>query len=182
MKKDIFLSIAKSITGGLSICLGTVASKYCPYPALAPLLFAVGIFMVMQFDWNLITRHIPTGRILSLNTIIILFVNLLVAYLFGLCFPLEVTPPDNLFWMSVAGGAVIGLVSLNNLTTNKYKIPIAILLMYIFVMLGLPHCVVYAFLGAEPTTLLIVVLGNIVGGILLRLLYSLSSNKLLIKK
>ena len=172
MIKRLYLDhIIRCFLGAAAISLGTFASKTCPYPILAPLLFAVGILMVMRFDWHLITRHFPTQPLNKVLTPLIIVCNLLFAYLIGLFSDLTITPTQDvlyLFLTSIAGGAVIGLVSLNNLTDHPYKVPIALLLMYVFVMLGLPHCVVYAFLNVSLSTLLVVLAGNVVGGLALR--------------
>lgn len=155
--------------GGLAICLGTIASRYCPYPILSPLLFALGIFAVMAFDLKLITRHVPTSPKLRFwETVAVLTINLLVAGLAGLFSPYTVSPPDHLFLMSIAGGIVIGLVSLNNLYKSPYQLALATMLMYEFVMCGLPHCVVYSFYNVDFPTLLIVTAGNLLGGLVLR--------------
>lgn len=167
--KPYILLAIKSALGGLAIVLGTIASKLCPYPILAPLLFATGIGLVMAFDLGLITRYTPTApKFKIVDSLIILAVNLAVAYIAGLFAPFSPVLPDHLFLMSIAGGAVIGLVSWNNIVPSPYKVPLFLLLMYIFVMLGLPHVVVLSFLNASPVDLLIVGAGNIVGGLLVR--------------
>ena len=159
-----------AILGGASICLGTYASRSCEFPILAPLLFAIGILVVLVFDLGLITRFTPTHTFSSSNLaklLIILIFNLITANLLGPLSSFSATPPDNLFWWSVLGGVVIGLVSLNHKISTPYKLVVALLLMYIFVDLGLPHCVVYAFLGVDFPTLMVVVAGNLVGGMAL---------------
>ena len=167
-----FREAFKAVAGGACICLGTYAMRMCPYPEIAPLLFAVGILMVMAFDFHLITRFVPTHRFFGVPAnfwvgFIVLAANLITAYLVGLLVDFSPTPPDNLFWQSVLGGMVIGLVSVNNIFPSQYKVLIAALLMYAFIILGLPHCVVYAFYNADFPTLLIVVAGNLVGGAIL---------------
>jgi len=159
----------EAILGGLAICLGTIASRYCPYPILSPLLFALGIFAVMAFDLKLITRHVPTSpKLRFFETVAVLAINLLVAELAGVFSPYTVSPPEHLFALSIAGGVVIGLVSLNNLYKSPYQLALATMLMYMFVMCGLPHCVVYAFYNVDFPTLLIVIAGNLLGGLVLR--------------
>lgn len=170
LTKELVPTTISATAGGLAICLGTYASRVCEEPILSPLLFAVGIFVVMVFNLGLITRFTPTHSFTSFNLarlVIILVVNLITANLMGSLANFSATPPDNLFWWSVLGGVVIGLVSLNHMLTTPYKVSLALLLMYIFVMLGLPHCVVYAFLGADFPTLMTVVAGNLVGGVAL---------------
>lgn len=170
LKNEFLTTTILAIAGGAAICLGTYASRICEFPILAPLLFAVGILLVMVFDLGLITRFNPTHTYTSQNLaklLVILVVNLITANLLGNLTTLTATPPDNLFWLSVLGGIVIGLVSLNHKIATPYKVAVALMLMYIFVDLGLPHCVVYAFLGVDFPTLMVVVAGNLVGGMAL---------------
>lgn len=170
LKKDFFPTTILAIAGGAAICLGTYASKMCEFPILAPLLFAVGILLVMVFDLGLITRFTPTHTFSSANLaklLIILIVNLLTANLLGSMVDLPIATPNNLFLWSIVGGVVIGLVSINHKLATPYKVVVALLLMYIFVDLGMPHCVVYAFLGVDFPTLMVVVAGNLLGGVCL---------------
>lgn len=170
LRTTLIPTSALAMAGGAAICLGTYASRACEYPILAPLLFAIGILIVMVFDLGLITRFVPTHTYTASNLaqlVVILVVNLITANLLGSLSDFSATPPNNLFWWSVLGGIVIGLVSLNHKIRTSYQVAVALLLMYIFVMLGLPHCVVYAFLGADFPTLMIVVAGNLFGGVLL---------------
>lgn len=161
--------IISATLAGLAIVFGTIASKLCPYPILAPLLFAVGILMCMAFDLDLITRYTPTAPKLNLWEWAAIFViNLGVAGIAGIFSPLTATPPDNLFLMSIAGGIVIGLVSQNNLFATPYKVALALMIMYCFIQLNIPHVVVYAFLGVDLPTLFIVAIGNLLGGLILR--------------
>lgn len=165
-KRLLFL---ESALAGLSISLGTAASKMCIFPEIAPLLFAVGIFMVMAFDLKLITRFVPTGKKIGLlDTLIVLAVNLIAAWTAGYFSPFSAPSPDNLFLFSILGGIVIGLVSWNNIFASPYKVVTAMLLMYMFVHLGLPHVVVYAFLHADLGAIAVVGAGNILGGLGLR--------------
>lgn len=163
----------KALVAGAFIALGTYASRVCPYPILAPLLFAVGILMVMVFNAELITRRIPTAGVMGNElgcAICVLLGNLLSAWLLGFLADLPAPQMDllPLFGKAIIGGAMIGLVSVNNLQDTPYKVPVALLLMYIFVMTGMPHAVVYAFLHSDPLTLLVCIAGNVVGGLLLR--------------
>lgn len=172
LKKELFSTTTLAIAGGVAICFGTYASQRCEFPILAPLLFAIGILLVVVFDLGLITRFVPTHTFTSANIaklVLILVANLLTAYILGLFTSLSITPPDHLFVWSIIGGIVMGLVSLNHLLTTQYRVVIALLLMYIFVSLKLPHCVVYAFLGADFPTLITVVAGNLLGGMALNL-------------
>lgn len=166
--KFFFSNFFGALLGGAAICLGTYASRVCEFPILAPLLFAVGIVIVMVFDLGLITRFTPTHSYSLKNILaglIILASNVLIASLLGQLSSLTVNPPENLFLWSILGGIVIGLVSLNNMMHTPYKVALALLLMYIFVMIKLPHCVVYAFYNVDFPTLLTVIAGNIIGGV-----------------
>lgn len=164
----------RAIAGGLAICLGTAASRLCPYPILSPLIFSVGILMVVRFDWGLITRHFPTQKLGWITTPLIIIGNLLSAYLVGYCFDFPLVLPENLFVNSIVAGAVIGLVSFNSKGENHpYKLAISLLLMYLFVSLGLPHIVVISFLHASLPELGIVLVGNVIGGLGLRVLFKM---------
>lgn len=168
----------KDILGGGCIVLGTILANAINHPILSPIAFSVGILLVITLDLGLITRSVPSGK--SFNECVeTLFFNLLIAFLFGILLDWTGDYPQMLngtFYGAIATGIIIGLASIANIHQSKYTIIITMILMFSFVYLGLPHCVVYAFyIGALPHltfaecfSLLTVICGNVVGGMIVR--------------
>ena len=168
----------RNILGGGCIVLGTMLSNAINHPILSPIAFSVGILLVITLDLGLITRSVPSGRPVK-ECFGTLCINLLVAFVLGVLLSRTGNYPQTLggtFGGGVATGIIIGMASIANKYQSKYTIIITMILMFSFVYLGLPHCVVYAFyIGAlthittaECLTLLFVTLGNIVGGAIVR--------------
>ena len=169
-----------AILGGLSIVFGTVLSNNMNHPILSPLMFSLGIIFVIVLNLGLITRSVPSGGSVGECVIIALY-NLFTAFLCGIFlggfgnFPTTVEPN---FWGAVGTGIIIGLVSLVNREETPYKVPVTIMLMFSFVYLKLPHCVVSAFYAGNilSTTkdlsalwgLFMVLIGNVAGGCVVR--------------
>ncbi len=178
-----------SAIGALSIVFGTVLSNNMNHQYLSPLMFSLGIILVIIFDLGLITRAIPSGASVF-QCIVTAGVNFIVAYLVGWLlhscgnFPQEI-PIDIVG--AIATGIVIGLVSAVNKHKSEYTVVVTIMLMFSFVYLHIPHCVVCAFyLGAKTTAatpadlvgLLTVVFGNVLGGLIIRFILKIAvSNK-----
>lgn len=176
------MRIFKSILGAVSICLGTYFSLTIDNEFLKPIVFTIGILLVIYFDLNLITREIPlksTPQIMSkripCNALIILTINLLTAYVIGAAANLQIAVKQPDFMNSVLAGIVIGLVSIIAKEGKSYKEIMILILMFCFVYLKLPHCVVWAFYGGlDPFYLPYIcpiVAGNIVGGLIIGLIY-----------
>ena len=171
--EEIVPSTVLGIGGGLAICLGAYFSNTTEYPILAPLLFSVGVFLTMAFNLGLITRFVPTHTYTSRNIVKLLIItlsNLLIAHNVGKLVSFSVEVPQNAlygFWWALLGGVVIGLVELNNKIKTPYQPIIALILIYGFVELKMPHAVVWAFCHAPIQDLLIVLIGNLVGGVAL---------------
>lgn len=174
--------ICKSVLGALSIVLGTILSNNVDHEYLSPVCFSVGILIVIAFDLGLITRAIPGGQSTE-ECFIIGIVNLVTAALAGIVladmgeFPQEITYS---LTGAIATGIIIGLVSISNKVKSRYSVLITMILMFTFVYLKLPHCVVYAFYCGAARTLYGasnwfnmcgVVAGNVVGGLIVRFCY-----------
>ncbi|MBQ8935500.1 MAG: hypothetical protein IJ049_03765 [Oscillospiraceae bacterium] len=170
-----------SAIGALSIVFGTVLSNNINHQYLSPLMFSLGIILVIIFDLGLITRAVPSGASAP-QCGVTAGVNFLAAYAAGWLlhscgsFP-DAIPVD--FVGAIATGIVIGLVSAVNRHKSEYTVVVTIMLMFSFVYLHIPHCVVCAFyLGAKMTAvtltdvlgLVTVIIGNILGGLVIRLI------------
>lgn len=174
---------ARAAIGALAITFGTVLANAVNHVYLSPLLFSLGIVLVIVLNLDLVTRAVPSGVPYGECAVILVF-NLLVAALAGLLlrtcgtFPPSIKPS---FFPAVATGIIIGLVSLVNIKQTSYTVPATLMLMFSFVYLKLPHCVVCAFYyGASPVNalrnlpgLLSVVAGNLIGGLIIRYLFIL---------
>lgn len=166
----------KSVLGALCICLGAYFSLLINNPIISPIVFMVGILLIIYFDLNLITREIPlntknTPESIQ-NTCVVLLLNVFTAFFVGLFLPKQALNLNPSFMNSILGGIVIGLVSLVAKYKKTYKEIIIIILMFCFVYLKLPHCVVYAFYSGidfhNAIYLLPVISGNIIGGLLIK--------------
>ena len=169
----------KNILGACTIVLGTILSNNINHPILSPIVFSVGILLVISLDLGLITRSVPSGKSVS-DCAITCLVNVIVSFLLGLLLSASGAYPQQLngtFGSAIATGIVIGFVSVVNKHKSEYTTLITMILMFSFVYLKLPHCVVYAFyLGALDTitlesclSLLIVTFGNVIGGAIVRI-------------
>lgn len=170
-----------SAIGALSIVFGTVLSNNINHQYLSPLMFSLGIILVVVFDLGLITRAVPSGASAP-QCGMTAGVNFLVAYAAGWLLRscgtfLDAIPVD--FVGAIATGIVIGLVSAVNKHKSEYTVAVTIMLMFSFVYLHIPHCVVCAFyLGAKTAAvtltdvlgLVTVMIGNILGGLVIRLI------------
>lgn len=174
--------IIRNILGALSIVFATVLSNNINHEILSPLAFSLGIIFVIVFDLGLITRAIPSGESFSI-CLVTLGINSVIATCMGFFLYSFGNFPTTFggFWSAVATGIVIGFVSLMNKENNKYTVFTTIMLMFSFVYLRLPHCVVCAFyLGTNRNityndvfSLFYVVIGNILGGLIIRYSYKL---------
>lgn len=177
-----------SIIGGLSIVFGIILANNINHVYLSPLMFSLGIIFTIILGLDLITKAIPTCRSWR-DCVIIGYYNLLTAFAAGVFLRWTGNFPQiiSLSWETFAGaigtGIIIGLVGLSNKEKTSYTVPVTFMLMFSFVYLKLPHCVVSAFYlgaisgaGAFFPSLLgfsAVLLGNIIGGLIIRGSYSL---------
>ena len=167
-----------NILGASCVVLGTILANNINHPILSPIVFTVGILLVVDLNLGLITRSIPSG--MSVKDCAKTFgMNLIVAFVLGLLLSGSGTYPQQLtgtFGGGIATGIVIGFVSIVNKCKSEYRSIITMILMFAFVYLKLPHCVVYAFyFGALDTmtwvsaeSLVFVTVGNIIGGLIVR--------------
>lgn len=169
----------KSILGGFAISLGVILSNLIDNEFISPLIFSVGILLCMDLKMHLITRAIPLkpyiptcGNILLFNLLSAMACGLVVKFTFMHTVPR--LNPD--FIGAILTGIIIGIIAVINKKNmnGTYKIIITMLLMFAFVYLKLPHCVVYAFwfgcMECSFINLLIAVAGNIVGGLIIFLI------------
>lgn len=173
--------IERNILGGACIVFSTVVARFVDHQYLSPALFAMGIVLVIVLDLGLVTRAVPSGEDVA-HCVSALAVNILTAWVLGLMylgvpeFAVEFGHPSEYFLPAVATGIIIGLVSVVNKHKSEYTVPMTFMLMWTFVYLGLPHCVVYAvYLAANcmvdstgAMVLLSVIAGNIAGGLIVR--------------
>ena len=165
--------------GGVCIALFAGVSAMVGHQYLSPLIFSIGILLIIHFGLSLITRDCPLGLPAG-SVAVTLAVNIAAACLLGLCFTGkingEVCMKADLFG-SVLTGLIIGFVALVNRDRGLYTLPLTLLLMYAFVYLKLPHCVVYGFylplcgtgLGLKLICLAYAIAGNVIGGILIHI-------------
>ncbi|MBS5433087.1 MAG: hypothetical protein KHY12_04900 [Firmicutes bacterium] len=175
--------ITRSVIGALSIVFGTILANNINHTYLSPLTFSLGIIFVIILNLGLITRSVPSGEGFK-NCGIILIVNIAVAIIAGLSlrscgsFPTIIKPA---LVPAIGTGIIIGLVSVANIKKTNYTVPVTFMLMFSFVYLKIPHCVVCAFYyGASPQNaienmpgLLVVIVGNIIGGLIIRYLFKI---------
>lgn len=173
--------IDRNILGALCIVFATAVSRFAGHEYLSPLLFSMGILLVIIFDLGLVTRSVPSGDDLT-HCICACCVNLVTAGVLGTMytganqFAMTFAPPWEYLLPAVGTGIIIGLVSLVNKHHSEYTVLMTMMLMFSFVYLKLPHCVVYAvYVAANRHTstggasaLAVVTLGNIIGGLIVR--------------
>lgn len=170
--------MGRSFFGASCIVLSTVLSNNINHEILSPIVFSVGILLVVGFNLGLITRSVPGGDSFT-DCFITLATNIMTAMCFGLLLRNTGTYPETLeasIGGAIVTGIVIGLVSVSNKFNSRYAEWITMILMFSFVYLHLPHCMVYAFyFGTLPMitmqelgTLALVTVGNILGGLIVR--------------
>ena len=176
--------IISSILAGILISTFAGVSNIVNEPHIGPLVFMIGIMLIMVNQLNLITKDCPTGSF-GVSLFVVLFFNIVGAAFTGLFFsghmPQPVVMKIDLF-QSVLTGIIIGFVAWVNRKPNRYTIYLTIALMYAFVYCKLPHCVVYGFYFPNSTLpidyrcygLSYAIIGNIIGGIMVYLFYKLT--------
>ena len=189
MKKEYRRALRISgILGGLCIVFGTVLANNLNHVYLSPLMFGLGIIFTVVLGLDLITRAVPIG-IPARDCVTIGLFNFVSAFIAGLllknfgAFPKEISPD---FWGAIGTGIIIGLVSVVNKKSGPYTVVVTLMLMFSFVYLKLPHCVVTAFylgtilgVGAFWSSLwsfVVIVVGNIIGGLIVNVVFRLSQS------
>lgn len=179
-----FSTFLLSLLGGLSIAFGIVLANNMNHVYLSPLMFSLGIVFTIIMGLELITRAVPIGKNWK-DCVIIGAGNFVAAMLAGFFLKGFGHFPDTIpvnIWGAIGTGIIIGLVSVANKKKGPYTVPVTFMLMFSFVYLKLPHCVVSAFyLGGlrlvgvkEWLGFLSVLAGNIIGGLIVYCVYRLS--------
>jgi formate/nitrite transporter FocA (FNT family) len=168
-------NIILSVFGGACIALFAGVSALVGHQYLSPLIFSIGIILIIHFGLSLITRDCPLGYPAN-SVVTTLIFNVAAACMVGCAFigRIEVSMKSDLF-ESILTGLIIGFVALCNRYKGIYTLPLTLMLMYAFVYLKLPHCVVYGFyfplckaaVGTKFVCLAYAVAGNIIGGLLI---------------
>ena len=175
------------ILGGLSIVFGIILANNMNHTYLSPLMFSLGIVFTIIMRLELITRAVPLGRKVG-EACIIGAGNFIGALLAGAALWWTGKYPPSIsinIWGAIATGIIIGLVSVANTEGTAYTVPVTFMLMFSFVYLKLPHCVVSAFYvgnsvvgGYLANTLpgfLVVLVGNVIGGLIVWATYWLAN-------
>lgn len=179
-----FSTFLLSLLGGLSIAFGIVLANNMNHEYLSPLMFSLGIVFTIIMGLELITRAVPIGKNWN-DCVLIGAGNFVAAILAGFFLRGFGHFPDTIpvnIWGAIGTGVIIGLVSVANKKKGPYTVPVTFMLMFSFVYLKLPHCVVSAFyLGGlrlvgikEWLGFLSVLAGNIIGGLIVHRVYRLS--------
>ena len=183
IKKYIEL-VNKSIGASLLISLGNYALLKLGSP-IGPVIFALGLLGVCYMGLNLFTGKcgfLFQDRIKPLDLVIILIVNLLAGYLFGLLFSITdeeilnnaVTKVETWsFSVSFFVKSVLcGIIMYIAVYMYKKQTPLGILYgIPLFIFCGFQHCIANIItLGAARTfhwSIIICILGNFIGSILM---------------
>ena len=190
--KNVFNLIVKSILAGLLISLAGIVYLNCPEKIVGSLLFSLGLISVILLEANLFTGKIGyvNSKQSILDSLLILVVNLVAATIVGLiyrCGSDAATPIveskllvfSETWWLTglkaIGCGAAIYL-SVEGYKKSKSLIPV-ILGVMTFILAGWNHCIADCFYMAAGSSsalaipyLLVVIVGNSIGSLLIRLL------------
>ena len=190
--KNIFNLITKSILAGLLISLAGIVYLNCPDKIVGSLLFSLGLISVILLEANLFTGKIGyvNSKQSILDSLLILVFNLVAATIVGLiyrCGSDAATPIveskllvfSETWWLTglkaIGCGAAIYL-SVEGYKKSKSLIPV-ILGVMTFILAGWNHCIADCFYMAAGSSsalaipyLLVVIVGNSIGSLLIRLL------------
>ena len=190
--KNIFNLITKSILAGLLISLAGIVYLNCPDKIVGSLLFSLGLISVILLEANLFTGKIGyvNSKRSILDSLLILVFNLVAATIVGLiyrCGSDAATPIveskllvfSETWWLTglkaIGCGAAIYL-SVEGYKKSKSLIPV-ILGVMTFILAGWNHCIADCFYMAAGSSsalaipyLLVVIVGNSIGSLLIRLL------------
>ena len=181
MKEKIQL-INKSIAAGLLIGLGNYALLKLGNP-IGPIIFALGLLGVCYMGLNLFTGKcgfLFQDKIKITDLLMILIVNLLAGYLFGVIFSVaDTTVMDNaiakvdswtISWAFFIKSILCGIIMYIAVYMYKKGTPLGIIYgIPLFIFCGFQHCIANIItLGAARTfswTILICILGNFIGSL-----------------
>ena len=190
--KNVFNLISKSILAGLLISLAGIVYLNCPEKIVGSLLFSLGLISVILLEANLFTGKIGyvNSKQSILDSLLILVFNLVAAAIVGLiyrCGSDAATPIveskllvfSETWWLTglkaIGCGAAIYL-SVEGYKKSKSLIPV-ILGVMTFILAGWNHCIADCFYMAAGSSsalaipyLLVVIVGNSIGSLLIRLL------------
>ena len=190
--KNVFNLISKSILAGLLISLAGIVYLNCPEKIVGSLLFSLGLISVILLEANLFTGKIGyvNSKQSILDSLLILVFNLVAATIVGLiyrCGSDAATPIveskllvfSETWWLTglkaIGCGAAIYL-SVEGYKKSKSLIPV-ILGVMTFILAGWNHCIADCFYMAAGSSsalaipyLLVVIVGNSIGSLLIRLL------------
>ena len=190
--KNVFNLISKSILAGLLISLAGIVYLNCPEKIVGSLLFSLGLISVILLEANLFTGKIGyvNSKQSILDSLLILVFNLVAAAIVGLiyrCGSDAATPIveskllvfSETWWLTglkaIGCGAAIYL-SVEGYKKSKSLIPVMLGVMT-FILAGWNHCIADCFYMAAGSSsalaipyLLVVIAGNSIGSLLIRLL------------
>ena len=190
--KNVLNLIVKSILAGLLISLAGIVYLNCPEKIVGSLLFSLGLISVILLEVNLFTGKIGyvNSKQSILDSLLILVFNLVAATIVGLiyrCGSDAATPIveskllvfSETWWLTglkaIGCGAAIYL-SVEGYKKSKSLIPV-ILGVMTFILAGWNHCIADCFYMAAGSSsalaipyLLVVIVGNSIGSLLIRLL------------
>ena len=190
--KNVFNLIAKSILAGLLISLAGIVYLNCPDKIVGSLLFSLGLISVILLEANLFTGKIGyvNSKRSILDSLLILVFNLVAATIVGLIYRCSSDAAASIaeskllvfsesWWLtglkSIGCGAAIYL-AVEGYKKSKSLIPV-ILGVMVFILAGWNHCIADCFYMAAGSSsalaipyLLVVIVGNSIGSLLIRLL------------
>lgn len=190
--KNVFNLIVKSILAGLLISLAGIVYLNCDNNIVGSLLFSLGLVSVILLEANLFTGKIGyvNSKQSILDSLIILVFNLVAATIIGLIYRCgsdaaasvaesKLLVFNETWWLtglkSIGCGAAIYL-AVEGYKKSKSLIP-TILGVMTFILAGWNHCIADCFYMAAGSSsalaipyLLVVIVGNSIGSLLIRLL------------
>ena len=189
--KNVFNLISKSILAGLLISLAGIVYLNCPEKIVGSLLFSLGLISVILLEANLFTGKIGyvNSKQSVLDSLLILVFNLVAATIVGLIYRCgsDAAAPiaeskrlvfSETWWLTglkaIGCGAAIYL-SVEGYKKSKSLIPVMLGVMT-FILAGWNHCIADCFYMAAGSSsilaipyLLVVIVGNSIGSLLIRL-------------
>lgn len=189
MAKEILNKILKSALAGLLIALAGIIYLQCENKIVGAFLFSVGLLAIFILDANLFTGKIGyvNSKQKTLDCLFILVVNLVIAFLIGLLYRLYKGEVSTAFdsrmnkqWYQllldgIGCGALIYIACESYAKMKSVIVPI--ICVAGFILAGFEHSIADAFyFGASTLSwngllyLLIVIIGNAIGSLTIRLL------------